>query len=334
MTNYTLGGNFERSGVGLHSGILTKVRVLPATVGEGRYFVRVDLPGRPVVPARVEAVRDTLLSTELRTLLKDDSKASASTSVSPDVSVRTVEHLLAALAGSGVDNARIEIDGPEVPLLDGSARVWVEAIREVGVVRQGDGAEDEGTRDARDRGKENGNLTQGGETALNVSTPLWMSGAKQLSVSSFAIQEPVWVYQGDAFVAALPSPTIRFTYGIDFELPAIGNQWHSWAPEQENFAEEIAPARTFGLAHQVEALRDRGLIKGGSLENALVCDRSGWLNPPLRFSNEPVRHKLLDLVGDLSLLGTYPVAHFLAYKASHNLHIQLAKKLVQPRLEG
>jgi UDP-3-O-[3-hydroxymyristoyl] N-acetylglucosamine deacetylase len=142
------------------------------------------------------------------------------------------------------------------------------------------------------------------------------------------------VYQGDAFVAALPSPTIRFTYGIDFELPAIGNQWHSWTPEQESFAEEIAPARTFGLAHQIEALRDRGLIKGGSLENALVCDRSGWLNPPLRFPNEPARHKLLDLVGDLSLLGTYPVAHFLAYKASHNLHIQLAKKLVQQLLEG
>lgn len=368
MTNYTLGGNFERSGVGLHSGILTTVRVLPAAVGEGRYFVRVDLPGMPVVPARVEAVRDTVLSTELGTLLKDDSNASytslltppadvpnvalseasrrvyadagssrslgvtrsqtqehfvsAATSPSQDASVRTVEHLLAALAGSGVDNARIEIDGPEVPLLDGSARVWVEAIREVGVVRQGDA------------GNEDSTLTQGREDALNFSTHTGVSLYLPLPVSSFVLQEPIWVYQGDAFVAALPSPKLRFTYGIDFELPAIGNQWHSWTPEQGNFAEEIAPARTFGLAHQVEALRDRGLIKGGSLENALVCDRSGWLNPPLRFSNEPVRHKLLDLVGDLSLLGTYPVAHFLAYKASHNLHIQLAKKLVQQLVEG
>jgi UDP-3-O-[3-hydroxymyristoyl] N-acetylglucosamine deacetylase len=93
------------------------------------------------------------------------------------------------------------------------------------------------------------------------------------------------------------------------------------------FATEIAPARTFGLAHQIEALRDRGLIKGGSLENALVCGAEGWLNPPLRFLNEPVRHKLLDLIGDLSLLGTIPVAHFLAYKASHQLHTQLARSL-------
>jgi UDP-3-O-[3-hydroxymyristoyl] N-acetylglucosamine deacetylase len=137
------------------------------------------------------------------------------------------------------------------------------------------------------------------------------------------------VYQGDAFVAALPAPTTRFTYGIDFDLPAIGNQWHSWTPGQESFADAIAPARTFGLAHQIDQLRQAGLIKGGSLENALVCGDQGWLNPPLRFSNEPVRHKLLDLVGDLSLLGNFPVAHFLAYKASHNLHIQLAKELAQ-----
>lgn len=130
-------------------------------------------------------------------------------------------------------------------------------------------------------------------------------------------------------MAALPAPSIRFTYGIDFEVSAIGNQWYSWTPTQESFGEAIAPARTFGLAHQIEGLRNRGLIKGGSLENALVCDGSGWLNPPLRFSNEPVRHKLLDLVGDLSLLGQFPVAHFLAYKASHNLHIQLARVLAQ-----
>ncbi|HBY81799.1 MAG TPA: UDP-3-O-[3-hydroxymyristoyl] N-acetylglucosamine deacetylase, partial [Cyanobacteria bacterium UBA11148] len=150
-----------------------------------------------------------------------------------------------------------------------------------------------------------------------------------LTPSPFVLPEPVWVYQGDAFVAALPAPSIRFTYGIDFEVSAIGNQWYSWTPTQESFGEAIAPARTFGLAHQIEGLRNRGLIKGGSLENALVCDGSGWLNPPLRFSNEPVRHKLLDLVGDLSLLGQFPVAHFLAYKASHNLHIQLARVLAQ-----
>lgn len=270
----TLGASFELSGIGLHSGVVTHVRVLPAEAGEGRYFVRVDLPDSPQIPARVKAVVSTTLSTEL-------GEGSAR--------VRTVEHLLCALAGSGVDNARIEIDGPEVPLLDGSALEWVKAISQVGVVP-------------------------------NVDSSL---------ESSFILQEPVWVYDGDAFVAALPAPLTRFSYGIDFDLAAIGNQWHSWCPAEENFAQAIAPARTFGLAHQIEQLQTAGLIKGGSLENALVCGSQGWINPPLRFSNEPARHKLLDLVGDLSLLGDFPVAHILAYKASHNLHIQLAQQLAQ-----
>lgn len=293
MTQYTLGGSFERSGVGLHTGILTKVRVMPAAPGEGRYFVRLDLVGAPVIPAAVDTVSETTLSTEL-----------CSSTQLPKVRVRTVEHLLAALACCGVDHARIEVDGSEIPLLDGSAKPWVEAINEVGVV----------VVEPESVGK-----------LENTQQELAENGS--LSCSCFVLPEAVWVYKGDSFVAALPAPRIRFTYGIEFDLPAIGNQWYSWAPSQESFAEAIAPARTFGLASQIDQLRERGLIKGGSLENALVCDRKGWLNPPLRFSNEPVRHKLLDLVGDLSLLGSFPIAHFLAYKASHNLHIQLARQL-------
>ncbi len=282
----TLASTVERSGVGLHSGISNQVRLAPAEAGRGRYFVRTDLPGAPAIPAQVDYVRQTLLSTEL---------------VYGEASVRTVEHLLAALAGMGIDNARIEIDGAEVPLLDGSALGWVEAIAQAGLQPQ-DGDRPE-----------------------------------------FILREPIWVRQedgqGDAFVAALPSPELRFTYGIDFDLPAIGNQWHSWSPLQESsresgresgdFAEAIAPARTFGLAHQIEQLQQNGLIKGGSLENALVCGKEGWLNPPLRFPNEPARHKLLDLVGDLSLLGVFPQAHVLAYKASHALHAQLTRHLAQ-----
>jgi UDP-3-O-[3-hydroxymyristoyl] N-acetylglucosamine deacetylase len=274
-TGHSIQAPFDLSGVGLHTGTQTQVRVLPASRHEGRYFVRVDLAGSPVIPARVEFVRQTTLSTELG---------------NEDACVRTVEHLLAALAAQGVDSARIEINGPEVPLLDGSAHPWVEAINSVGVVGEND--------------------------------PTFISNAPIL-------QEPVWVHQGDAFVAALPAPQTRFTYGIDFDLPAIGQQWYSWTPATERFATEIAPARTFGFAAQIEHLRSQGLIKGGSLDNALVCDVSGWLNPPLRFANEPVRHKILDLVGDISLLGAFPSAHFLAYKASHKLHIQLARLLAQ-----
>jgi UDP-3-O-[3-hydroxymyristoyl] N-acetylglucosamine deacetylase len=278
MQQHTLAAPITQGGLGLHSGVTTQVQILPAEVGSGRYFVRVDLPDLPIIPAQVAAVNQTVLSTQLG---------------KGEVYVRTVEHLLAALSGMGVDNARIEIEGSEVPLLDGSAKVWAANIAEVGLVSQ--------------------------------------SADRQ---ESLVIKEPICVYQGDAFVCALPAPETRFSYGIDFDVAAIGNQWHSWSPMAEientsaSFAVEIAPARTFGLLHQIEHLQKTGLIKGGSLDNALVCSSEGWLNPPLRFANEPVRHKILDLVGDLSLLGTFPVAHFFAYKASHNLHIQLAEKIL------
>ncbi|MBE9187455.1 UDP-3-O-acyl-N-acetylglucosamine deacetylase [Microcoleus sp. LEGE 07076] len=274
MTQHTLKSEFELSGIGLHSGEQTRVRVLPAALGEGRYFVRIDLPGAPIIPAKIEAVCQTALSTELANATGDR--------------IRTVEHLLGALAGMGADNARIEVEGPELPLLDGSALVWVEAIARTGLLPQ---------------------------------------KCQEDPAASFDLAEPIWVRRGDAFAAALPSAQTRFSYGIDFEEQAIGNQWYSWSPEVESFATAIAPARTFGLARQVEQLRQAGSIKGGTLDNALVCDRSGWLNPPLRFANEPVRHKILDLAGDLSLLGTWPKAHYLAYKASHNLHVQLGLAL-------
>ncbi len=257
-------------GIGLHSGVTTTVKILAADAGRGRYFVRVDLATSPEIPADVAHVSQTTLSTEL---------------TANGASVRTVEHLLAALTALGIEDARIEIDGAELPLLDGSAQVWVNEI-------------------ARSR----------------VATKANLAIAE-------AVAEPIWIHHHDAFVAALPSSVLRFTYGIDFDVAPIGNQWHSWQPDQDDFSTEIAPARTFGLAHQIDQLRSAGLIKGGSLENALVCDEHQWLNPPLRFPNEPCRHKLLDLIGDLSLLGKLPQAHFLAYKASHQLHVQLAQRL-------
>ena len=249
MQQHTLAGEITQNGVGLHSGVTTQVRILPALPGNNRFFVRVDLPNSPIIPAQVTAVSQTVLSTQLG---------------KGEVCVRTVEHLLAALAAMGVDNARIEIDGPEVPLLDGSAQIWCERIAEVGLVSQ---------------------------TSNNSTVPL-------------LVTEPIWIYEGDAFVCALPALETRFSYGIDFNLAAIGNQWHSWLlttnlnSSSADFASEIAPARTFGLQHQIEYLQKSGLIKGGSLDNALVCGVQGWLNPPLRFANEQVRHKILDLVGD------------------------------------
>jgi UDP-3-O-[3-hydroxymyristoyl] N-acetylglucosamine deacetylase len=261
----------EVRGIGLHSGVNTTVKILPASPGMGRYFMRVDLPNAPQIPAHIAHVSQTTLSTEL---------------TANGASVRTVEHLLAALAVLGIEDAQIEIDGAELPLLDGSARVWIDEIVRSGI------------------------------EPANVDL-----------ATDRVLTEPVWIHQGDLFVAAIPSSVLRFTYGIDFERTPIGNQWHSWQLDRDDFIEQIAPARTFALAHQIEQLRSAGLIKGGSLDNALVCDDRQWLNPPLRFPNEPCRHKLLDLIGDLSLLGKFPQAHFIAYKASHQLHIQLARRL-------
>ena len=263
----TIAAPFLLSGIGLHSGESVSVTVSPAPIDAGRYF----LLGDQKIPASTNVVTASQLSTELR---------------QNGSGVRTVEHLLSALFGMGVHNACIQLDRPELPILDGSALPWVEAIAKVGIESQTEG----------DR--------------------------------LISLTQPITISKGDSFVTAIPAERLRFTYGIAFPSRAIGEQWFSWSPNIDNFAAEfaqdIAPARTFTLAAYIDQMRAAGLIKGGSLENAIVCDGDRWVNPPLRFENEPCRHKLLDLIGDLSLLGFLPRAHIVAYKASHNLHAELA----------
>lgn len=270
VPQHTLKAGFARQGVGLHTGAPCQVCVEPAPPHTGRYFVCMDQEQQPI-HAQVERVGPTQLCTVLQ---------------AGSAQVATVEHLLAALVGLGIDNARIEVQGPEVPLLDGSALEWAQAIEAAGRVSQA------------------------------------------FPRAEVHLAESVTVQDGEAFVCAVPAPRLCFTYGIDFpHLPAIGQQWYTWNPEREPFVTAIAPARTFGFAAEIEHLQAQGLIRGGSLDNALVCSAQGWLNPPLRFADEPVRHKLLDLVGDLSLVGVLPIAHYLAYKAGHRLHVQLARHL-------
>ncbi|MFZ4556368.1 MAG: UDP-3-O-acyl-N-acetylglucosamine deacetylase [Pseudanabaena sp.] len=268
----TIAQPFSLSGIGLHSGEQVSVTVSPAPIDSGRYFIY----DQARIPANTSVVSASQLSTELR---------------QDGTGVRTVEHLLSALFGMGVHNACITLDRPELPILDGSALPWVEAIAKVGIESQVEG----------DR--------------------------------LIPLTETVTVQKGDSFVTAIPADTLRFTYGIAFPTKAIGEQWFSWSPEitdfSAEFALEIAPARTFTLAAYIEQARAAGLIKGGSLENAIVCDGDRWVNPPLRFDNEPCRHKLLDLIGDISLLGFLPRAHILAYKASHNLHAEFAIALAK-----
>lgn len=267
---HTLNQSLTLAGIGLHTGAPARVTVYPAAPNQGRYFWRTDTEQSVPVAADLTTVDQTQFCTTLR---------------QADTSVMTVEHLLAALVGMGIDNAQIKLQGPEVPILDGSAQVWVNAILNAGYQVQ----------------------------------------SECRAVPS--LHHPVLEQAGEAFVIAIPESQTSFSYGIDFSDAAIGQQWCRFNPR--DFIADIAPARTFGRAEDVESLQAQGFIKGGSLDNALVCRRDEWLNPPLRLANEPVRHKLLDLIGDLSLLGQIPSAHYVAYKASHSLHIRFAKRLQQ-----
>jgi len=175
------------------------------------------------------------------------------------------------------------VEGGEIPLLDGSALPWVEAIAEAGLV------------------------------------PL---GPRQLR----SLPGPITRQQGESFAVALPSDQPRLSAAVEYPQAAIGRQVFSLTLTPETFVAELAPARTFGFLEQVEQLRELGLIQGGALDNALVCDGDRWLNPPLRYADEPVRHKLLDLLGDLALVGL-PQAQVFAYRGSHGLHTALAAAL-------
>ena len=267
----TLARSVELQGVGLHSGAMVNCRLNPASVNSGIRFVRTDLPAQPGVTASLDCATPAQLSTLLR---------------QGEAQVRTIEHLMAALAGCWVDNCQVELDGPEVPILDGSAQPWAIAIAEVGLQGQ--------------------------------------SGARR----AIAIEQPITLWEGEAFVSAVPSPVTRYSYGIDFPNSPIREQWYSWVNSPGTFAQQIAPARTFTTEANARKAMELGLIKGGSLDNAIVCNEDEWLTP-LRFDDEPVRHKLIDLLGDLSLTGVRWQAHFLAYKASHTLHGRFARQLIE-----
>jgi UDP-3-O-[3-hydroxymyristoyl] N-acetylglucosamine deacetylase len=270
---WTLAAPVERSGVGLHSGGVSRVRLEPSEQ-PGFRVGWLDAPQEPLQLLQPSQVCET----QLCTALKLDQRRLA-----------TVEHLLAALAGVGLTAVTLLVEGDEIPLLDGSAQPWVEAIAEAGL--QGLGSRP-------------------------VSEPL---------------SRTITLQQGQSFVTALPSDRLRLAAAIEFPQAAIGRQFFSVELTPEAFVRDIAPARTFGFREQVEQLRAAGLIQGGALDNALVCDGDDWLNPPLRFADEPVRHKLLDLLGDLALAGL-PQAQVFAFRGSHGLHTALAAALTSPPL--
>ena len=267
----SLAGSFRYEGRGLHSGEEVSVEVGPAGGDRGIRFRRMDLPGEPTISARLDRVSGV----EWETVLEEGSAR-----------VRTVEHLLAALASHRVDNAEVRLEGPEPPALDGSARPWCEAIRRVGTIEQD-------------------------------------AAARVVEVS-----EPLRVQEGTSSYTVLPYDGFRISAEITFEHPSIGTQFASAVADGESFCGEVAPARTFGLEEWSEPLRQRGLALGASHENTIVLTDQGLAaGTELRFPDEFVRHKIVDLVGDLALLGGRVRGHVIAERPGHRGNVALARQL-------
>ena len=260
------------SGIGLHTGQRINMTLRPAEAGTGIVFHR-KIGERTVT---IEATSANVVNTQMATVIGKG-----------DVRVSTVEHLLSALAAYGVDNLHIDIDGPEVPIMDGSAAPFASIIEEAGQRHH------------------------------------------HQSRKFLAIRKPVSVIDGEKRVSIIPSRFFRITFDIAFQHPCIALQQRSVKVSSSVFRRDLAPARTFGFLRDVENLKAAGLARGGSLENAIVVDDERILNPEgLRFQDEFVRHKILDAIGDLSLIG-YPIlGHVRAFKAGHDINHQLVEKLL------
>ncbi|MEP7110381.1 MAG: bifunctional UDP-3-O-[3-hydroxymyristoyl] N-acetylglucosamine deacetylase/3-hydroxyacyl-ACP dehydratase [Ferruginibacter sp.] len=295
---HTLVSEVQISGTGLHTGINVDMKLKPANPGFGFQFQRADLPGMPIIKADCDLVTDTSRGTTLEL---------------GEVKVSTVEHVLAALVGMGIDNCLIEINGPEIPIIDGSSEPFVEIIEQAGVIEQ----------DAE-------------KTWYNIDT----------NISYYDEDKRVEI-------TALPSTNYKITTLIDFNSPVLGTQ-HASLKSMKEFKTEIAPCRTFCFLHELQALLDNNLIKGGDINNAIVVvdkpltieemnrlakafgkekmevKSEGYLNNlELRFPNEAARHKLLDIVGDLALIGYAVKGHIIANRPGHSSNVAFAKKIKQ-----
>lgn len=272
MLQKTLKNRVSCRGVGLHSGATVTMTLAPAEAGQGIVFRRIDLPGAPEIAARYDRVEDTRMCTQI-----GDGNG---------VRIGTIEHLMAAFAGLGVDNAIVELDGPEVPVMDGSSAPFVFLIECAGLDEQ--------------------------------------SAQRRV----LRVLETVEIVEGDKRVSFGPSDVFSVAFEIDFDSAAVARQEIAYDVVEGVFKREFARARTFGFAEQVEQLRSIGLIRGGSLENAVVVEGDKILNEGgLRYDDEFVRHKVLDSIGDLYLGGPI-LGAFVGVKSGHDLNNKLLRKLM------
>lgn len=260
------------SGTGLHIGEKVNLTLKPAPPNTGVVFRRTDVLASDPTRAILANITDGQLATTLGT---------------NGTGVNTVEHLLGALTGLGIDNILIELDAPEIPILDGSAVEFVNLLRAARVKYQ--------------------------------------HAPKKFVV----IKEPISIHCGDKYIKAYPADGLVIDYTIEFDQPFIGKQSYNWEFGYKSFIKEICSARTFCLKEDVEKLRANGFARGGSLKNAVVVDENGILNEEgLRFPDEFVRHKILDLIGDLSLLGHPIIGHIKAHKSGHHLHHEFLRNVL------
>jgi len=268
----TLKSAIEFSGVALHSGAFVEVKVLPAKENTGIVFVRTDVKDKPQITANWNNIIDTELSTVI--------------GQKKGFRIATVEHLMSALKGMNVDNAIVEINGPELPALDGSSTCYVEEIRKAG---------------------------------------LQVQNAK---IKYLQILKPISVNVDDKFIYLLPASTFKISCRVNYKHPLVGLQ-HFEYTTSSNYEDEVSKAKTFGFLKDVEALQKKGLALGGTFDNALVLDDEKVVNEDIMsYTDEFVRHKVLDIIGDMALAGPYRVlAHVVAYKSGHMLHAMALKEL-------
>jgi UDP-3-O-[3-hydroxymyristoyl] N-acetylglucosamine deacetylase len=267
----TIRRSISCAGIGLHSGNKVNLSLKPAPVNSGIRFRRSDLGGLEV-PATIQHVGGINLATGL---------------ARDSVRVDTVEHLLAALVSLHVDNVVVELNSPEVPIMDGSAAPFIYLIQEAGLKS--------------------------------------LSAARRY----LKVRRPVSLARGDKRIALYPSDHFKVTYSIAFDHPLLRHQSRTMRMSEDVFVDEIAPARTFGFLKEVEMMRQQGLALGGSLENAIVIGDTGVLNNALRFEDEFVRHKILDVIGDMALVGYPLIGHLVAHRGGHALHTEFAAKVLE-----
>jgi UDP-3-O-[3-hydroxymyristoyl] N-acetylglucosamine deacetylase len=258
-------------GIGLHSGIYTKVELHPAPAGSGLTFIRTDLND-----LRIPALQASTTALDYATTVGKD-----------DVAIGTVEHLLSAVFAYGITDLDIHIDGAEVPIVDGSALPFTHLLDAAGVRNLG------------------------------------------ATIGALRVTQPIEVVDGVKSIRIVPASKLSVRYRIDFNHPLIGRESLQFQLDPDQFARKIAPARTFGFLREVEQLRAAGLARGGSVENCIVLDDQGVVNGALRFRDEFVRHKILDLLGDLALLGRPLIGEIIANRAGHAMHSRLVGAILE-----